>query len=142
MPWSTFVRFNCCEHAAYQGSDACPRRSSALARFGRARQRAYLAAAERLAAVVGTVLGSPRRTGLLFTAVAAGGAAVVAIGLVLVVLATTLDGQRNSNARVRRSELVLRTASDAERAVVDAETGLRGYVITTDPAFLAPYRTG
>ena len=92
--------------------------------------------------MVGTVIGSPRRTGLLFTAVAAGGAAVVAIGLILVVLATTLDGQRNSNARVRRSELVLRTASDAERAVVDAETGLRGYVITTDPAFLAPYRTG
>ena len=49
---------------------------------------------------------------------------------------------RESNARVRDSERTLRTVSDAERAVVDMETGLRGYALTLDVSFLAPYRSG
>jgi PAS domain S-box-containing protein len=67
---------------------------------------------------------------------------MLAVGVVLAVLALALAGQRDSNRRVRRSELVLRTASDAERAVVDIETALRGYVITGERTFLGPYRSG
>jgi CHASE3 domain sensor protein len=70
------------------------------------------------------------------------GVAAVAVGLVLLTLALALAGQRESNRRVRSAELVLRTASDAERAVIDIETGLRGYVITGERRFLEPYRTG
>jgi len=92
--------------------------------------------------VVGTSIGSGDRTGLLRSAVVASAIAAVAVGLVLATLGFSLGGQRDSSRRVRRSELVLRTASDAERAVVDVETGLRGYVITGDYRFLEPYRTG
>jgi CHASE3 domain sensor protein len=62
--------------------------------------------------------------------VIASGIAAAAVGLVLATLALALAGQRDSNRRVRSAELVLRTASEAERAVIDVETGLRGYVIT------------
>ena len=68
--------------------------------------------------------------------------AVLAVAAVLAILAAALLGQRDSNARVRESERILRTASDAERSVVDMETGLRGYVLTHDPIFLEPYRSG
>jgi PAS domain S-box-containing protein len=93
-------------------------------------------------AVVGTPIESRERTGLLRAAVVASGLAAIAVALVLVALAVALGDQRDANRRVRNSELVLRTASDAERAVVDIETGLRGYVITGERRFLEPYRTG
>jgi PAS domain S-box-containing protein len=92
--------------------------------------------------VLGTPIGTHGRNGLLSSAIAASAVAVVAVAVVLAVLAATLLDQRDSNARVRDSEQILRTASDAERAVVDMETGLRGYIITRDPTFLAPYRSG
>ena len=40
-----------------------------------------------------------------------------------------------------RTGAYLDATINVERAVVDAETGLRGYVITTKPLFLAPTRT-
>jgi CHASE3 domain sensor protein len=92
--------------------------------------------------VVGTPIGSRDQQGLLRSAVVFSGGTIVVVGVVLAVLALTLAGQRDSNRRVRRSELVLRTASEAERSVVDIETALRGYVITRDPTFLRPYREG
>ena len=92
--------------------------------------------------MVGTSIGSRDQQGLLRSAVVFSGGTIVVVGVVLAVLAFTLAGQRDSNRRVRRSELVLRTASEAERAVVDMETALRGYVITRDPTFLGPYREG
>jgi diguanylate cyclase (GGDEF)-like protein len=36
----------------------------------------------------------------------------------------------------------LRQATSAHEAMLDEETGLRGYILTGDAAFLAPYRTG
>jgi CHASE3 domain sensor protein len=81
-------------------------------------------------AVVGTPIGARGRTGLLWSAIAASAVAVVAVAVVLAILAAALLGQRDSNARVRDSERILRISSDAERSVVDMETGLRGYVIT------------
>jgi PAS domain S-box-containing protein len=92
--------------------------------------------------VIGTPIGSRDQQGLLRSALAASGATIVVVGVVLAVLALTLAGQRDSNRRVRRSELVLRTASEAERALVDIETALRGNVITQDASFLGPYREG
>jgi PAS domain S-box-containing protein len=79
---------------------------------------------------------------LLRSAIVASGATILAVAVVLAVLAQALLGQRDSNARVRESERVLRTTSEAERAVVDVETGLRGYILTRDPTFLGPYQRG
>jgi len=78
----------------------------------------------------------------VWSAIAASGVAVLAVAVVLAILAAALLGQRDSNRRVRESERILRTGSDAERSVVDMETGLRGYVITREATFLAPYRSG
>jgi PAS domain S-box-containing protein len=79
---------------------------------------------------------------LLRSAVVASGATIVAAGVVLAVLTLSLVSQRDSNRGVRRSEQVLRVALNGERSVVDIETALRGYVITLDGSFLAPYRDG
>jgi CHASE3 domain len=92
--------------------------------------------------VVGTRIGSQGETGLLRSAVLASGAAVAAAAVLLAVLVSTLTGQQQSNGLVRRSETVLRTAANGERAVVDMETGLRGFVITRDRTFLEPYSKG
>jgi serine phosphatase RsbU (regulator of sigma subunit)/CHASE3 domain sensor protein len=80
--------------------------------------------------------GLTRRTAL------ASAAAVLAAGAVLAVLVLTLAAQRRSNERVRHSELVLRTAFDLQRRVVDIETGLRGFVITHQDVYLDPARSG
>ena len=69
--------------------------------------------------MVGTPIGVRGETGLLRSAVVASGAAVLAVAVVLAVLALALLGQRDANARLRDSERILRTASDAERSVVD-----------------------
>src|SRR5690349_8235985 len=100
----------------------------ALARIGRA--------------VVGEPIDSQVERGLLRSAVLASGGAVAAVAVVLAILVSTLTGQQDSNRRVRGSETALRTAATGERAVVDMETGLRGFVITRDRTFLEPYSTG
>jgi len=42
----------------------------------------------------------------------------------------------------RRAERILRLSTATERAVVDIETGLRGYLLTGDARFLEPYEEG
>ena len=95
--------------------------------------------------------GSPgkRRTG---TGVGAGlrnrvallvgaGALLVAIGVALL-LANTLGLRRDAEATTRSDDYLVRVL-DVERLVVDVETGLRGYVITSRPLFLEPlFRAG
>lgn len=49
-------------------------------------------------------------------------------------------GSLNRSAKsAQHSERVLAVSSQLERRVIDVETGLRGYLITRDEAFLAPY---
>ncbi len=67
------------------------------------------------------------------------GALVVAFGVSLL-LGNTI-AQRNRNARDQRLDRDLVSVIALERLTVDAETGLRGYVITQIPLFLAPTRT-
>ncbi len=47
-----------------------------------------------------------------------------------------------ANASVARSLQLISAAQGTLSALQDVETGMRGYVITADPAFLRPYRTG
>ncbi len=70
-------------------------------------------------------------SGLLALVVAA------AFALLLVALA-----QQTETARLaRHSQLVLATANEFERVVVDLETSVRGYVLTGEDRFLEPWRT-
>jgi CHASE3 domain sensor protein len=72
------------------------------------------------------------------TVVALGGAAVAA-GVALL-LANIVHLRANADATLRTGSY-LESTVDLERVVIDAETGLRGYVITGQPLFLAPERT-
>ncbi len=66
------------------------------------------------------------------------GTLIVAVGVALV-LSNTVDLRDTSKATAQADEYLAATAN-LERLVVDAETGLRGYVITRRPLFLAPTR--
>jgi serine phosphatase RsbU (regulator of sigma subunit) len=64
------------------------------------------------------------------------GAIVVALGVALL-LANTIALRRNAGRTLAASGY-LSAVTDVERLVVDAETGLRGYVITSRGLFLQP----
>ncbi len=66
------------------------------------------------------------------------GTLIVAVGVALV-LSNTVELRDTSKATVQADEYLAATAN-LERLVVDAETGLRGYVITGRRLFLAPTR--
>jgi phosphoserine phosphatase RsbU/P len=76
-------------------------------------------------------------TGVL-AAVIAGGVGV-ALGVALL-LGNTVH-LRSSATATLRTGAYLDATIEVERLVIDAETGLRGYVITEHPVFLAPLRT-
>ena len=79
-----------------------------------------------------------RGTATVFAAIA-GGAAIVGVGVgVLLVGITDL---RSGADTTLRSSALLEQVITVERSVLDAETGLRGYVITGAGTFLAPLRT-
>jgi PAS domain S-box-containing protein len=71
---------------------------------------------------------------LLFVAVLA----VVNVGNYLVV-GRAFENAEERDAAVRRTQQVLRTEMAFLRHLVDAETGQRGYLLTSDPAYLQPY---
>ncbi len=64
------------------------------------------------------------------------GAAAVAVGVAL--LLAGIINLRDSADATLRSDTYLVRVINVERSVVDAETGLRGYVLTGDTSFLAP----
>ncbi|MFZ1154720.1 MAG: CHASE3 domain-containing protein, partial [Solirubrobacteraceae bacterium] len=65
--------------------------------------------------------------------------AVIGIGLALIA-----NGQlgRNRNLLLDQVGPARRAALSLENALVNEETGVRGYLITVEPSFLDPYRTG
>lgn len=67
------------------------------------------------------------------------GAVAVALGVAL--LLTHIVALRSSANGSLRTGAYLDATINVERLVVDAETGLRGYVITVDRSFLAPERS-
>jgi len=62
------------------------------------------------------------------------------IAVFVVALLDTLDRRRDSARRVEHTYQVIGHLADLRARVVDAETGQRGYVITGDTTYLAPYR--
>jgi signal transduction histidine kinase len=65
-------------------------------------------------------------------------ATVIALEFVLLVVA--IGAQRSSARDARNTEAVLVTANKLEKAVLDLETGERGYVIARREGFLDPWR--
>lgn len=70
--------------------------------------------------------------------------AVTALAMLLVVLLVirTVDSERAQRAQAQRTSAVLDELSDISRASLNAETGHRGYMLTLDRRYLAPYFGG
>src|SRR4051812_22860484 len=65
---------------------------------------------------------------------------VLLIGGAFAVLLVALESMRDSGALARHSRVELAAANRLEKLVVDLETGQRGFVITHEPRFFAPWR--
>jgi signal transduction histidine kinase len=79
------------------------------------------------------------RDGLTRRTVAASIALVLVIGAAFAVLVLAIAELRRTAQRSTTSQEVLRAANTLERLVIDLETGARGYIITGDQRFLAPW---
>ena len=76
---------------------------------------------------------------------------VTSVALVLLVVATVIEvfairanlaAERVQDTRTRHLVPALAAANALMQAAIDQETGVRGYIITADPAFLEPYEQG
>jgi signal transduction histidine kinase len=69
-------------------------------------------------------------------------AIAVAIGLALVfaVLFLAIDSLHQRSLDARRSQQVIATANELQTYVIDLETGARGFAITRDERYLAPWK--
>ena len=70
-----------------------------------------------------------------------GGALAVVVGLALASLLVTMTDMRAASRSARHSALVLAAANQAEKLVLDLETGVRGFALTRDERYLAPWRS-
>jgi len=84
-------------------------------------------------------MGRHARLRARISIVVATGAIVVAAGVALLLSNTTT--LRSSADATLRSDAYVAAVTNVERLVIDVETGLRGYVITGRPLFLAPLRS-
>lgn len=68
-------------------------------------------------------------------------AVMVGVGLALVfaVLFLAITGLRHRSLEARHSQQVIATANDLQTLVIDLETGVRGFAITHDRTYLAPW---
>src|SRR5688500_10114683 len=80
--------------------------------------------------------------GLAVPTFAALALALLAFGGVFVALLLSVRAFHEQSDGARRAEQVLHHSTATERAVVDIETGLRGYLLTGDSRFLEPYEEG
>jgi signal transduction histidine kinase/CHASE3 domain sensor protein len=81
------------------------------------------------------------RGGLTARMVLLGAALAVVIGLAIGVLLLTIGDMRHAARMARHSEQVIAAANRAEKQLLDLETGARGYALTRDARFLAPWRS-
>ena len=74
--------------------------------------------------------------------VLAGAALVTGLAVVLVVLLNSIAGVDGARSARLVTDQGLTASALTQKAVLDMETGLRGYVLTRDAAFLAPWYQG
>ncbi len=82
----------------------------------------------------------PRGWSLRHLAFGAFGAVLLAVAAVFISLVVSIEGLHHQVDHRHDYVQALETASGVERSVVDLETGLRGFLLTRQPRFLAPYR--
>jgi two-component sensor histidine kinase len=63
----------------------------------------------------------------------------IAIAIAAVLLVNSLRKQRETNDEFRRDFQIVLELRRTESLLTDAETGQRGFLLTSNPAFLAPY---
>jgi len=71
----------------------------------------------------------------------ASGLLMVILGATFAVLLVAIDDLRAAARTAQASEEVLATANELQRLVIDLETGVRGFVLTGEDQFLAPWDT-
>jgi len=80
------------------------------------------------------------RSGLV-TRIALSAIAVAAgLAIVFAVLFLAITGLRHRSLEARHSQQVIATANRLQTLVIDLETGVRGFAITRDESYLAPWR--
>jgi signal transduction histidine kinase len=82
------------------------------------------------------------RRGLAFRAVAASVVFALIIGAVFAVLLIVVQHLRDSGRQAVDARHELAAADRLQKAIIDVETGQRGFIITGKERFLEPWRTG
>src|ERR671915_68224 len=80
--------------------------------------------------------------GLTLPTLAAIAVVVVAVGGMFVALLNGFRAFRDDTRDRSRAGLILSHSHAAQRAVIDVETGLRGYLLVSDARFLEPFDAG
>src|SRR4051794_37993531 len=81
------------------------------------------------------------RSSLTARMVMLGAALAVVVGLAIGAMLLTIADMRHDARMARRSAQVLAAANLAEKEVLDLETGARGFALTREERFLAPWRS-
>lgn len=70
--------------------------------------------------------------------------AVVALALLgtFALILATVEAERSQREQAARTSGILASIDEIVRSTISGETGQRGYFITSDPRYLAPYRDG
>ena len=90
---------------------------------------------------MGQAISKTRRSSLLPLLIGVGTLAgvILAVAVAVVVSLSQVD---RAEVGARHARDIVIASNDALRAMIDQETGLRGYILTTDPTFLEPYDSG
>jgi signal transduction histidine kinase/CHASE3 domain sensor protein len=78
--------------------------------------------------------------GLIRRIVIAGGIVVLFLVVEFVLVVHSFQSVRHSTDSEQRAERTVVAGTQVEKLILDLETGSRGYAITRDPSFLAPWR--
>jgi two-component system, sensor histidine kinase and response regulator len=79
------------------------------------------------------------RSGLVTRIALAAVAVGFGLALVFAVLFLAITGLRQRSLEARHSQQVIARANELQTLVIDLETGVRGFAITHDPAYLRPW---
>ena len=81
------------------------------------------------------------RSGLVARIAVSAIAVGAGLALVFAVLFLAITGLRHRSLEAGHSQQVIATANRLQTLVIDLETGVRGFAITRDPAYLQPWRS-
>jgi signal transduction histidine kinase len=70
-----------------------------------------------------------------------GGTLAVVVGLAIGALLVTISDMRDASREARRAAVVIAGGNQAEKLLLDLETGARGYALTREDQFLGPWRS-